>query len=77
MAPVPASTRIGERLTRQRCQLTTLERNGSHPMPSFGPPNRPKSPGIDRVENIIRIEKSKGRKDRNVKLSAETLDLLR
>src|SRR5271170_8038156 len=33
MAPVPASTRIGERPTRERCLLTTLERNGSQPMP--------------------------------------------
>jgi integrase/recombinase XerD len=32
---------------------------------------------IDRAQNIIRIEQSKGRKDRNVMLSAETLDLLR
>ena len=32
---------------------------------------------IDRAQKIIRIEQSKGRKDRNVMLSAETLDLLR
>jgi integrase/recombinase XerD len=32
---------------------------------------------IDRAQNIIRIEQSKGRKDRNVMLPAETLDLLR
>ena len=32
---------------------------------------------IDRAQNIIRIEQSKGRKDRNVMLSAEMLDLLR
>src|ERR1700687_363595 len=32
---------------------------------------------IDRAQNIIRIEQSKGRKDRNVMLSPETLDLLR
>jgi integrase/recombinase XerD len=32
---------------------------------------------IDRAQNIIRVEQSKGRKDRNVMLSAETLDLLR
>src|SRR6201987_1414551 len=32
---------------------------------------------IDRAQNIIRIEQSKGRKDRNVMLSAEALDLLR
>jgi site-specific recombinase XerD len=31
---------------------------------------------IDRAQNIIRIEPSKGRKDRNVMLPAETLDLL-
>jgi len=32
---------------------------------------------IDRAQNIIRVEQSKGRKDRNVMLSAKTLDLLR
>ena len=32
---------------------------------------------IDRAQSIIRIEQSKGRKDRNVMLSPETLDLLR
>jgi len=32
---------------------------------------------IDRAQNIIRVEQSKGRKDRNVMLSAEMLDLLR
>src|ERR1700694_2710651 len=32
---------------------------------------------IDKAQNIIRIEQSKGRKDRNVMLSPETLDLLR
>src|SRR5271157_3197275 len=32
---------------------------------------------IDRAQKIIRVEQSKGRKDRNVMLSAETLDLLR
>ena len=32
---------------------------------------------IDRAQNIIRVEQSKGRKDRNVMLSVETLDLLR
>jgi integrase len=32
---------------------------------------------IDSAQKIIRIEHSKGRKDRNVMLSAETLDLLR
>jgi site-specific recombinase XerD len=31
---------------------------------------------IDRAQNIIRIEQSKGRKDRNVMLSPEMLDLL-
>ena len=32
---------------------------------------------IDSAQKIIRIEQSKGRKDRNVMLSAQTLDLLR
>src|SRR5215467_5883838 len=32
---------------------------------------------IDSAQKIIRIEQSKGRKDRNVMLSPETLDLLR
>jgi integrase/recombinase XerD len=32
---------------------------------------------IDRAQNIIRVEQSKGRKDRNVMLSVEMLDLLR
>src|ERR1700716_2389423 len=32
---------------------------------------------IDRAQNIIRIEQSKGREDRHVMLSPETLDLLR
>jgi integrase/recombinase XerD len=32
---------------------------------------------IDSAQNIIRIEQSKGRKDRNVMLPVETLDLLR
>jgi integrase/recombinase XerD len=32
---------------------------------------------IDRAQNIIRIEQSKGRKDRNVMLSPEMIDLLR
>src|SRR5271169_4969278 len=32
---------------------------------------------IDRAQSIIRVEQSKGRKDRNVMLSAEMLDLLR
>ena len=32
---------------------------------------------IDKAQNIIRIEQSKGRKDRNVMLSPETLGLLR
>ncbi len=32
---------------------------------------------IDRAQNIIRVEQSKGRKDRNVMLSPDTLDLLR
>jgi site-specific recombinase XerD len=32
---------------------------------------------IDSAQKIIRIEQSKGRKDRNVMLSADTLDLLR
>src|SRR6201987_3914902 len=32
---------------------------------------------IDRAQKIIRVEQSKGRKDRNVMLSSETLDLLR
>jgi integrase/recombinase XerD len=32
---------------------------------------------IDRAQNIIRVEQSKGRKDRNVMLSSETPDLLR
>src|SRR6202163_143750 len=32
---------------------------------------------IDSAQRIIRIEQSKGRKDRNVMLSSETLDLLR
>src|SRR5215475_2082454 len=32
---------------------------------------------IDKAQSIIRVEQSKGRKDRNVMLSAEMLDLLR
>ena len=32
---------------------------------------------IDSADKIIRVEQSKGRKDRNVMLSSETLDLLR
>ena len=32
---------------------------------------------IDRAQKIIRVEQAKGRKDRNVMLSPETLDLLR
>src|SRR6202162_5981258 len=32
---------------------------------------------IDRAQNIIRVEQSRGRKDRNVMLSSEMLDLLR
>jgi integrase len=32
---------------------------------------------IDSAQKIVRIEQSKGRKDRNVMLPAETLDLLR
>ena len=32
---------------------------------------------IDSAQKIIRIEQSKGRKDRNVMLSSETLDLRR
>ena len=32
---------------------------------------------IDSAQKIIRVEQSKGRKDRNVMLSAEMLDLLR
>src|SRR5260370_33323512 len=32
---------------------------------------------IDSAQKIIRIEQSKGRKDRNVMLSPETIDLLR
>ena len=32
---------------------------------------------IDSAQKIIRVEQSKGRKDRSVMLSAETLDLLR
>src|SRR5271169_788379 len=32
---------------------------------------------IDKAQNIIRIEQSKGRKDRNVMLPGQTLDLLR
>ena len=32
---------------------------------------------IDRAQRIIRVEQAKGRKDRNVMLSPETLDLLR
>ena len=32
---------------------------------------------IDSAQRIIRIEQSKGRKDRNVMLSPETVDLLR
>ena len=32
---------------------------------------------IDRAQKIIRVEQSKGRKDRNVMLSPETFDLLR
>ena len=32
---------------------------------------------IDRAQNVIRIEQSKGRKDRNVMLSPEMIDLLR
>src|ERR1700704_6121144 len=38
---------------------------------------RLKGKHIDCAQKIIRIEQSKGRKDRNVMLSAETLDLLR
>ena len=38
---------------------------------------RLKASDIDSAQKIIRIEQSKGRKDRNVMLSAETLDLLR
>ena len=38
---------------------------------------RLKSKHIDSAQNIIRIEQSKGRKDRNVMLSPEMLDLLR
>ena len=38
---------------------------------------RLKGKHIDRAQNIIRIEQSKGRKDRNVMLSPEMLDLLR
>ena len=38
---------------------------------------RLKAKHIDSAQKIIRIEQSKGRKDRNVMLSAETLDLLR
>jgi integrase/recombinase XerD len=32
---------------------------------------------IDKAQNIIRVDQSKGRKDRNVMLPAQTLDLLR
>ena len=32
---------------------------------------------IDSADKIVRVEQSKGRKDRNVMLSSETLDLLR
>ena len=32
---------------------------------------------VDSAQKIIRVEQSKGRKDRNVMLSPETLDLLR
>ena len=32
---------------------------------------------IDSAQNIIRVEQSKSRKDRNVMLSPDTLDLLR
>jgi hypothetical protein len=32
---------------------------------------------IDSAQKIIRVEQSKGRKDRNVMLSPDTLDLLR
>jgi integrase len=32
---------------------------------------------IDSAQKIIRVEQSKGRKDRNVMLSPETFDLLR
>jgi integrase/recombinase XerD len=38
---------------------------------------RLKTKHIDSAQKIIRIEQSKGRKDRNVMLSPETLDLLR
>ena len=38
---------------------------------------RLKAKHIDSAQKIIRIEQSKGGKDRNVMLSAETLDLLR
>jgi integrase/recombinase XerD len=38
---------------------------------------RLKAKHIDSAQNIIRIEQSKGRKDRNVMLSPEMLDLLR
>ncbi len=38
---------------------------------------RPKVKHIDSAHRIIRIEQSKGRKDRNVMLSSEALDLLR
>jgi integrase/recombinase XerD len=38
---------------------------------------RLKAKHIDSAQKIIRIEQSKGRKDRNVMLSPETLDLLR
>jgi hypothetical protein len=45
--------------------------------------NRPRSAAqlkvkhIDSAQKVIRIEQCKGRKDRNVMLSPETLDLLR
>src|SRR3954465_4377794 len=38
---------------------------------------RPKGKHIDGGQRIIRVEQAKGRKDRNVMLSPETLDLLR
>src|SRR6202521_658749 len=42
-----------------------------------GEGGRLKGKHIDSAQKIIRVEQSKGRKDRNVMLSPETLDLLR
>jgi hypothetical protein len=55
-----------------------IRRQSKPPAPANQPPRvRLKVKHIDRAQNIIRVEQSKGRKDRNVMLSAEMLDLLR